>query len=82
MEREGFESIEFGTIIPANGSLELPARDVRGAKLIVEIVRSLDVIAPRRFATVRHAGELMARIGFMQELGLDHLPLVVKSQGS
>jgi hypothetical protein len=76
LEREGFEPVEFGMVIPSMGQLDLPARDARGGKLTVEIVRCLDVIAPRRFATVRHAGELVERRGFVDELSLQQLPLV------
>jgi hypothetical protein len=76
LEREGFEPVEFGMVIPSMGQLDLPARDARGGKLTVEIVRSLDVVAPRRFATVRHAGELVERRGFADELNLQQLPLV------
>ena len=78
LEREGFEPLEFGMVIPSMGQLDLPARDARGAKLTVEVVRCLDVIAPRRFATVRHAGELVERRGFADELHLQQLPLVPK----
>src|SRR5262249_37444839 len=76
LEREGFEPIVFGMVIPSMGQLDLPARDARGGKLTVEIVRCLDVVAPRRFATVRHAGELVERRGFADELHLQQLPLV------
>jgi len=34
LEREGFEPIQFGMLIPPNGTLDLPARDARGGKLI------------------------------------------------
>ena len=51
------------------------------AKLVIEIVRCLDVIAPRKFATIRHAGELMERRGFVDELNLTQLPLVPKILG-
>ena len=42
----------------------------------IEIVRCLDVVAPRKFATVRHAGELHERRGLVDELHLNRLPLV------
>lgn len=76
LERDGFEPIEFGMVIPSMGTLDLPARDARGGKLICEVVRCLDVVAPRRLATVRHAGELVERRGFVDELSLKQLPLV------
>ncbi|WP_428939629.1 hypothetical protein [Fontivita pretiosa] len=80
LEREGFEPLVLGMVIPPNGTLDLPARDARGGRLYIEIVRCLDVVAPRKFATVRHAGELVERRGFVDELeqNLDRLPLVPK----
>jgi hypothetical protein len=76
MEREGFEPILFGMVIPSHGVLDLPARDARNGRLFLEIVRCLDVVAPRKFATVRHAGELVARPGILEDFHLDQLPLV------
>jgi len=76
LEREGFEPLELGMVIPSNGTLDLPARDARGGKLFIEIIRCLDVVAPRKFATVRHAGELHERRGLVDELHLNRLPLV------
>ena len=61
---------------PPNGTLDLPARDARGGKLLCEIIRCLDVVAPRKYATVRHAGELTERRGLVDELHLNRLPLV------
>ncbi|CAN5435379.1 hypothetical protein BH09PLA1_BH09PLA1_03630 [soil metagenome] len=78
LERDGFEPIEFGAVIPSNGFLDLPARDARGAKLLLEIIQCLDIVAPRKFATVRHAGQQLERSGFVDELHLDQLPLVPK----
>ena len=76
LERAGFRPLELGMVIPPGGTLDLPARDARGGKLFVEIIRCLDVIAPRKFATVRHAGELTDRRGLVDELHLARLPLV------
>jgi hypothetical protein len=76
MEREGFEPILFGMVIPSHGVLDLPARDARNGRLFLEIVRCLDVVAPRKLATVRHAGELVARPGILEDFHLDQLPLV------
>jgi hypothetical protein len=39
-------------------------------------VLCLDVVAPRKYATVRHAGELSDRRGLVDELHLARLPLV------
>jgi hypothetical protein len=78
MEREGFEPIEFGAVVPPNGVFDLPARDARRATLIFEVVRVVDVVAPRKFATVRHAGELVDRKSFVEEFHIDQLPLVPK----
>ncbi len=76
LERPGFEPLEMGMVIPPNGTLDLPARDARGGKLCIDVVRCLDVVAPRKFATVRHAGELHERRGLADELHLSRLPLV------
>ena len=46
--------------------------------LVLEIIRCLDIVAPRKFATVRHAGELAERPGLIDEIHLDQLPLVPK----
>jgi hypothetical protein len=82
LEREGFEPIIFGMLIPPNGTLDLPARDARGGKLIGELVQRVDVVAPRKYATIRHAGEVVERKGLVDEfnehLHLDRLPLVPK----
>jgi hypothetical protein len=76
LQREGFEPIEFGMVIPSMGHLELPARDARGGVLFVEVATAIDVVAPRRAATIRHAGELVERRGLIDEIHLDRLPLV------
>ncbi len=76
LERDGFEPVQFGMVIPSMGTLDLPARDARSGRLIVEVVSCVDILAPRKFATVRHAGELVERRGFADELGLSQLPLV------
>jgi hypothetical protein len=76
LEREGFEPIEFGMVVPPSAFLDLPARDARGAKLFIEVIQCLDIVAPRKFATVRHAGQQVERSGFVDELHLDQLPLV------
>jgi hypothetical protein len=76
LERAGFEPLELGMIIPPSGTLDLPARDARGGRLFLEFVRCLDVVAPRKYATVRHAGELSDRRGLVDELHLARLPLV------
>ena len=76
LEREGYEPLEIGAVIPPNGTMSLPARDARGAKVTLEVIRCIDVIAPRKYATVRHAGELVERPGLIDDLGLAHLPLI------
>ena len=78
LEREGFEPVEFGVVIPPSGTLDLPARDARGATLALEVVRCFDVVAPRKWATIRHAGELVEKRGIADELYLNQLPLVPK----
>jgi hypothetical protein len=76
--REGFEPLDIGMVIPAMGTLDLPARDARGGTLWIEVIRCIDIVAPRKFATIRHAGELVDRKGLFDELNLDQLPLVPK----
>jgi hypothetical protein len=74
--KEGFEPLAFGSVLPPNAIFELPARDARAGKLRCEIIRTLDVVAPRKFATIRHAGELLERKGILDDLALPQLPLV------
>ena len=81
LERDGYEPVEFGNVIPPMATFDLPARDARGGRLIVEVVRMLDLVAPRKFATIRHGGELVERRGFVDELHLRQLPLVPKVFG-
>jgi hypothetical protein len=80
LEREGFEPLKIAVVIPVNGTLDLPARDAHGGKLFVQVIRCLDVVAPRKYATIRNAGELVERRGFADELehSFDRLPLVPK----
>jgi hypothetical protein len=75
LERDGYEPVEFGNVIPPMATFDLAARDARGGRLVVECVRMLDLVIPRKFATIRHAGELR---GFVDELHLRQLPLVPK----
>jgi len=81
LERSGFEPLVFGMTIPPNGTLDLPARDARGAKLILDAARCMDVVAPRKYAIVRHAGELVDRKGLIDALHVDQLPLIPKLLG-
>ncbi len=76
LEREGYEPLELGVVIPPNGTVSLPARDAQGGVLVMEVVRCMDVIAPRKYATVRNAGELVERRGLADELRFESLPLV------
>jgi len=82
LTRDGFEPLDFGCVIPPSATLDLPARDARGGRLRCEVAKSVDVVAPRRLATVRHAGELVERKGLVQgvvnDFHLDALPLVPK----
>lgn len=76
LERDGFEAVELGMVIPPRGQLELPTRDARGGRLHLECIRSIDVLAPRKLATVRHAGDWYEPRGFLDGLGLTQFPLV------
>ena len=81
LERDGYEPVEFGNVIPPMATFDLPARDARGGKLIIDAVRMLDLVAPRKFATIRHGGELVERRGLAAELSLRQLPLVPRVFG-
>jgi hypothetical protein len=78
LERDGFEPILFGMILPPSAQLDLPARDAKGAKLIIDQIRTVDVVANRKFATIRHAGELVDRPTLFDEFPIQQLPLVPK----
>ena len=84
LERQGFEPLTLGVVVPPGGTVDFPARDARAGRLFIEIIRCLDVVAPRKYATVRHAGELVERRGFVSELEttFDQLPLVPTLFGS
>ena len=81
LEKEGVEPQELGMILPPMATLNLPARDARGGKLVCTVLRAVDIVAPRKFATVRHAGELVEKRGFSDDLALEHLPLVSRLFG-
>lgn len=76
LERAGFEPLRLGMVLPAGATLNLPARDARGGRLYCEPIRCVDVLAPRKFASVRHAGVLMERAGLLDEFAVERLPLV------
>jgi hypothetical protein len=44
LERDGYEPVEFGNVIPPMATFDLPARDARGGRLIVECVRMMDFV--------------------------------------
>jgi hypothetical protein len=81
LEKEGTDPQELGMILPPMGTLNLPARDARGGRLVCSILRAVDIVAPRKFATVRHAGEPVERRGITDDLALEHLPLVSRLFG-
>jgi hypothetical protein len=81
LEREGAEPQPLGMILPPMGTLNLPARDARGGRLVCTVLRAVDIVAPRKFATVRHAGDLLERRGLSDELALERLPLVSRLFG-
>jgi hypothetical protein len=78
LEREGFEPVEFGMVLPPSATFDLPARDARGGKLILDPIRTADIVANRKFATIRHAGELVDRPSLFDEFPIQQLPLVPK----
>jgi hypothetical protein len=58
--------------------MELPLHDTRGGQLIVTWCRTLDIVAPRRLATVRHAGRAVEGPSLLESLHLNELPMVPK----
>ena len=77
LSRPGFEKLVIDAVIPPNATLNLPAWDSRGARPIaIEIARQMDVIAPRKYATVRHAGELVERPSLLADISIERLPLI------
>lgn len=81
LEKEGVEPLELGMILPPMATLNLPARDARGGRLVCTVLGAVDVVAPRKFATIRHAGEPLERRGLTDELALERLPLVSRLFG-
>lgn len=78
LERQGFEPLDLGMTLPPNAILDLPARDARGGRLVIEVVRCLDIVASRKWASIRYAGEMVERPGLLEEWNLDRLPLIPK----
>jgi hypothetical protein len=66
----------MGLVLPPNGTVEMPAPNARGARLTYEVVNEVDIVAPRKYATVRHGGELVERRGLADELHIRQIPLV------
>ncbi len=79
-EREAFEPLDIGATIAPGGTLGLPGKDLGGARVMLAKLRRFDIVAPRSAAIVRHAGELLPRRSFLDDLGLDELPLVPRKQ--
>lgn len=78
-DRPGFDPYPLELTIPPHGYLELPAPLARGGTVRFDIVTGVDIVAPRKYATIRHAGETVARRGLfdaMLDLHLGPLPLV------
>ncbi len=80
LEREGFEAVDMGMTLAPGATLELQARDARGGNLVMEIIRCVDVVAPRKVATIRHAGEWCEPRGFLDAVDLAQLPLIPKTR--
>ncbi|HWB54693.1 MAG TPA: hypothetical protein VG722_10890, partial [Tepidisphaeraceae bacterium] len=80
--RQGFEPVNFGSVLPAGGILDLHVRDARGGTLVIERIGCMDVVAPRKFAIVRHAGQLLPRPTLVDEFSIPQLPLVPKRQNN
>jgi hypothetical protein len=75
-ERDGFEPFKIGITLAPNATLELPASQARAARITYDVVNQVDIVAPRKVAMVRHAGEQVERRGLVDELHIGQLPLV------
>ena len=76
LEKPGTEPLDLRMVLPPMATLNLPARDARGATLVCDVLDSVDVVAPRKYATVRHAGVMLDRRGITDQFQLQRLPLV------
>lgn len=76
LERSGLEPVEFGTTLMPRATFDLPARDARGGTLVIDVLDCVDVLAPRKYAVVRHAGTSVPPRSLLEELHLDELPKV------
>lgn len=62
--------LDLGVTIPPNGMLTFPAADIRAGTITFEQLHHCDVVAPRKFAIVHHAGELLHRPTLGDDLGM------------
>jgi hypothetical protein len=65
--------LALGITLPPNAILEFPARDVRGSIITFEQAECFDIVAPRKFAIVHHAGVLIPRPTLADDLSLGNL---------
>src|SRR5688572_6383213 len=76
LEKAGSEPLELKMVLPPMATLNLPARDARGATLLLDVLDCVDIVAPRKYATIRHAGMMLERKGITDQFQLQRLPLV------
>jgi hypothetical protein len=76
LEKPGAEPLQLKMVLPPMATLNLPARDAQGATLVIDILDSVDVVAPRKYAAIRHAGMMLDRRGLTDQFQIQRLPLV------
>lgn len=79
LERPGLEPVEFGAAVPPRSTFDLPIRDARGGILHIDLADTLDVVAPRKYAIIRHAGSFTPPQSLLDELAIDQLPRKFKN---
>lgn len=79
LERPHLEPVEFGTTVPPNATFDLNLRDAHLGTLIIDLTNTVDILAPRKYAIVRHAGTFTPRPNLIDELSLDQLPRKLKN---
>lgn len=81
-DRPGLDPYRLEMTIPPHGYLEMPAPLAKGATVRFDVVVGIDVVAPRKYATIRHAGETVARRGLFDAMLDLHLgPLQLRHAG-
>jgi hypothetical protein len=68
--REGVEALNLGITLAPNAVLDFAAKDVHGATIVFEQVQCFDIVSPRKFAIIHHAGVLLPRPTLVDDLSV------------